>query len=277
MYIHYSICKFNLNKSCTKRPPPPTTISHLKIHEHNLILIPIWLLLPCDACGLSLSDPKDLIYACFPCSCMVHRSCIYLPRVIQIIRHPHHFSLTSCLQPSDYLCVVCRKTIDVNYGQYSCNKGCHYDVHSKCGTREDVWDGKDLGGVPEDPEENLEPFVRINGETIQHFSHEHCLRLNEKKLFARKTSFLRHAPFQLQSLGDFMVVCSVILFSTRHVPVPLYLQKNTTHYIDTHLPSTPPMLVTSILVSKRYSNVMVSTEMVVVLCTYAVKKIVGLC
>ncbi|CAF2055180.1 hypothetical protein HID58_069871 [Brassica napus] len=70
-------------------------------------------------------------------------------------------------------CGVCRKTVDVNYGSYSCNKGCHYAVHSKCATRKEVWDGKDLEGVPEEEEEILEPLLWIDEETIQHFSHGH--------------------------------------------------------------------------------------------------------
>ncbi|KAL9309786.1 putative chromatin regulator PHD family [Arabidopsis thaliana] len=188
VHYHCSICKFNLNLSCSMRPPPPT-ISHLKSHEHTLTLFPIRLPSPCDACGLSLSDTKDLIYACLPCSHMVHRSCIYLPRVIQITRHPHRLSLTSSLQVGDFSCGVCRQTVDINYGHYSCNKGCNYAVHSKCATREDVWDGKDLEGVPEKPDEDIEPFVRIDEETIKHFSHDHYLKLHEKKTVREKDKF----------------------------------------------------------------------------------------
>ncbi|KAG7595256.1 DC1 [Arabidopsis thaliana x Arabidopsis arenosa] len=189
-YYHCSICKFNLNTSCSMTPPPPI-ISYLKSHEHTLTLFPIRLPLPCDACGLSLNDTEDLVYSCLPCSRMVHRSCIYLPRVIKITRHPHRLSLTSSLQPGDFSCGVCRKTVDVNYGQYSCNKGCHYAVHSKCATREDVWDGKDLDGVPEEPDEYIEPpFLKIDEETIQYFSHhEHYMKLLEKKTIGEKDKF----------------------------------------------------------------------------------------
>lgn len=187
LYYHCSICKFNLNATCSMKPPP-ATISHLKSHENILTLFPIRLPLPCDACGLSLSDAGDLVYACLPCSHMVHRSCIYLPRVIKVTRHPHRLSLTSSLQPGDFSCGVCRQTVDVNYGQYSCDKGCHYAIHSKCATREDVWDGKDLDGVPEEPDEYIEPpFLKIDEETIQHFSHhEHYLRLHEHKTIGEK-------------------------------------------------------------------------------------------
>ncbi|CAH2036251.1 unnamed protein product [Thlaspi arvense] len=106
---------------------------------------------------------------------MIHRRCIYLPRVIKINRHQHRLSHTSSLVPcdGDLSCGVCRKPVDINYGSYSCNRGCHYAVHSKCATKDQVWDGIDLEGVPEEEEEVIEPFVRIDEETIQHFSHDH--------------------------------------------------------------------------------------------------------
>lgn len=112
---------------------------------------------------------------------MVHRTCIYLPRVIRITRHPHRLSFTSSLSPGDFSCGVCRKTVDINYGQYSCTKGCHYAIHSKCATREDVWDGKDLEGVPEECIEDgdIKPFVKIDENTIHHFSHDHYMRLHK--------------------------------------------------------------------------------------------------
>lgn len=94
---------------------------------------------------------------------VIHTVCLSLPR-----------SLPSGLFP----CGVCRLPIDVTYGQFSCNKGCHYAVHSRCAVEGKVWDGKDLEGVPEEPDEDVEPFVRVDDETIQHFSHEHYLRLN---------------------------------------------------------------------------------------------------
>ncbi|CAA7055963.1 unnamed protein product [Microthlaspi erraticum] len=188
-YYHCFICKFSLNLSCTMTPTPPT-ISHIKSHEHALTLFPIRLPLPCDACGLPLDDTEDHVYSCLPCSHMIHRKCIYLPRVIKITRHQHRLSFTSSLPPGEYTCGVCRKAIDVNYGAYPCNKGCHYAVHSKCATREDVWDGIDLEDVPEEVEEVVEPFVRIDSETIQHFSHQqHYLRLHEKKSICEKDKF----------------------------------------------------------------------------------------
>ncbi|EOA16368.1 hypothetical protein CARUB_v10004518mg [Capsella rubella] len=189
-YYHCSVCKLSFNASCT-RNQPPLTITPPKIHEHALTVFPRRLPLPCDACGLSLDeDDTDHIFECHPCNYMVHGTCIYLPRVIKITRHSHRLSFTSSLPPGDYSCGVCRKTVDINYGQYSCTKGCHYAIHSKCATRDDVWDGKDLEGVPEDSTEDIEPFVKIDENTIQHFSHGHYMRLHKNWFLGNQESKL---------------------------------------------------------------------------------------
>ncbi|KAJ0229200.1 hypothetical protein HA466_0316520 [Hirschfeldia incana] len=172
-YYHCSTCSFSFHRICVLVRPPLTIENH-KSHDHTLTLFPRRVPLPCDACGLSLDVPLDHVYSCLLCNYMVHRTCIYLPRVIKITRHPHRLSYTSSIVPSRELsCGVCRKTVDVNYGSYSCNNGCHYALHSKCATNKKVWDGKDLEGVPEEEEEILEPFSLIDEETIQHFSHDH--------------------------------------------------------------------------------------------------------
>ncbi|ESQ46148.1 hypothetical protein EUTSA_v10000551mg [Eutrema salsugineum] len=176
VYYHCSICDYSINATCA-RHAITLTMANLKRHEHALNLFPGRLPLPCNACGLSLDKIKDHAYTCFPCSYMVHRKCIDLPRVIKITRHAHRLSYSSSLPSGEFLCGVCRQTVDVSYGQYSCSKGCHYAVHSKCATRKDVWDGKDLEGVPEEPDEVIEPFEQIDEETIQHFTHEHYLKL----------------------------------------------------------------------------------------------------
>lgn len=76
---------------------------------------------------------------------------------------------------------MCHWKIDTNYGRYSCVKGCNYGVHSKCATREDVWDGEELEGKPEDPYEDISSFIEISEGIIQHFSHQdHHMRLDEK-------------------------------------------------------------------------------------------------
>ncbi|CDY29340.1 BnaA05g16070D [Brassica napus] len=141
-YYHCSTCNFSLHRICAYIRPP-LTIENLKSHDHTLTLFPRRAPLPCDACGFSLDAPFfDHVYSCLLCNYML-------------------------------ACGVCRKTVDVNYGSYSCTKGCRYALHSKCATNKKVWDGKDLEGVREEEEEILEPFLWIDEETIQHFSHDH--------------------------------------------------------------------------------------------------------
>ncbi|OAP04697.1 hypothetical protein AXX17_AT3G28470 [Arabidopsis thaliana] len=81
----------------------------------------------------------------------------------------------------DWICGVCRRKINNDYGGYHCiKKGCLYAVHSKCATQPNVWDGIEREGESEEEVEELEPFVTISDGIIQHFSHEdHHLTLDE--------------------------------------------------------------------------------------------------
>ncbi|XP_010525301.1 PREDICTED: uncharacterized protein LOC104803124 [Tarenaya hassleriana] len=165
---HCLICSFIIHLRCAMEPPAlePRPFTY-------------------DACGLLLDGPS-LPWVCLQCGVMIHRECIDLPRLIRISRHEHRLCYVSSLPPpahesSSWSCGVCRKVMDSRYSVYSCIKdNCYYAVHSKCATREDVWDGKDLEGVPEESEDVEEPFEIIDDRTIRHFSHEHhLLKLNE--------------------------------------------------------------------------------------------------
>jgi len=257
LYYHCSTCKFNLNLTCSMRPPP-TTISHLKFHEHTLTLFLVRITWPCDVCGFLLNkDTDDLVYACLPCSLMVHRSCIYLPRVIKITRHPHRLSLTSSLQPGDFSCGLCRHTVDVNCGQYSCDKGCQYAIHSKCATWRDVWDGIDLDGVPEEPEEYIEPpFLKIDEDTIQHFSHhEHYMKLHVKKTITEKDKFCEACTLPVMISQRFYgcMECDFVLDEAcaslpRKIYNPLHKHPLTLHVVPTIDTYTDPnMPITKVI------------------------------
>ncbi|CAL9225448.1 unnamed protein product, partial [Arabidopsis halleri] len=75
---------------------------------------------------------------------------------------------------------VCGRKINENYGEYSCTKGCVYAVHSKCATRLDIWDGKELEDQPETLDDNIKSFEEIDDGIIRHFSHaHHLMRLHE--------------------------------------------------------------------------------------------------
>ncbi|CAG7859689.1 unnamed protein product [Brassica rapa] len=174
LFYHCSSCNFTVGFHCVLNPPQKSLVDP-KVHDHQLTLLPRLDSFTCNACGLK-GDRSP--YACFDCGFMIHQDCLGLPRVININRHDHRVSRTSVLGDAamNSVCGVCRKKVDWTYGGFSCKRCPGYVVHSKCATRKDVWNGKELEGIPEE-EEDIEPYVVIDENTIQHFSHkEHYLR-----------------------------------------------------------------------------------------------------
>ncbi|CAN7089298.1 unnamed protein product [Brassica rapa subsp. narinosa] len=174
LFYHCSSCNFTLDWRCVVNPPPQSVVD-LKAHDHQLTLLPRLDSFTCNACGLK-GDRSP--YICVPCGFIIHQDCLDLPRVININRHDHRISRTSLLGDGvmNSVCGVCRKKVDWIYGGFSCKRCPSYVVHSKCAARVDVWNGEELEGVPEE-EEDIEPYVVIDENTIQHFSHkEHYLR-----------------------------------------------------------------------------------------------------
>ncbi|KAG7557437.1 DC1 [Arabidopsis suecica] len=179
LFYHCSACNFSLDMGCVLNPPPQSVMD-LKVHDHQLILRPRIDSFTCNACGLT-GDRNP--YICLHCDFMIHQECLTLPRLINVNRHDHRVSRTSVLGVVNSVCGVCRQKVDWTWGGYSCQKCPHYVVHSKCATRKDVWNGKELEGVPEETED-IEPYVVIDDNTIQHFSHkEHYLRFHVNGLF----------------------------------------------------------------------------------------------
>ncbi|KAL1200006.1 hypothetical protein V5N11_007215 [Cardamine amara subsp. amara] len=174
LFYHCSSCNFTLDMRCVLQPPPQSLLD-LKTHDHQLTLLPRLISFTCNACGLK-GDRSP--YLCVQCDFVIHQDCIGLPRVININRHDHRVSRTSLLGVVNSVCGVCRQKVDWTCGGYSCQDCPDYVVHSKCATRNDVWNGKELEGVPEDPVD-IEPYVVIDDNTIRHFSHQdHYLRLH---------------------------------------------------------------------------------------------------
>ncbi|CAL9232457.1 unnamed protein product [Arabidopsis halleri] len=197
LFYHCSACNFSLDMRCLLNPPPQYVMD-LKVHDHQLIFRPRLDSFTCNACGLS-GDRNP--YICVHCDFMIHQECLTLPRLININRHDHRVSRTSVLGVVNSVCGVCRQKVDWTWGGYSCQKCPHYVVHSKCATRKDVWNGKELEGVPEEIED-IEPYVVIDDNTIQHFSHkEHYLRFHVNGLLCeenKRCSACTH-PICLQS------------------------------------------------------------------------------
>lgn len=173
-------CDCAINIACVEKSPI-LSIDHPKWHEHTLAMYPLPTFLVCNLC--SLSHFLCPFYICPPCDFVAHRSCLTLPLVIRISRHLHRLSFTPSFHQGDWSCRVCRKPIHNDYGCYSCiHQGCSYAAHSKCATQSNIWDGKELEGIPEedDDQEEVEPFLRISNGIIQHFSHQqHHLKLDD--------------------------------------------------------------------------------------------------
>ncbi|KAF8058375.1 hypothetical protein N665_1247s0005 [Sinapis alba] len=174
LYYYCFTCKIGLDPICATRP---SFMKYPKRHEHDLNFFPREADLTCDVCGIV--DRKSLIYVCLLCDFVVHKNCIYLPFVIRISRHDHRLSFTYSISRI-LSCGICRQKVDNNYGNYSCTKDCTYVVHSKCATREDVWDGKELEEEPEEDYEYLSSFEVIGDGIIHHFSHSHHMRFEKK-------------------------------------------------------------------------------------------------
>uniref|UniRef100_A0A1J3IN05 Phorbol-ester/DAG-type domain-containing protein n=1 Tax=Noccaea caerulescens TaxID=107243 RepID=A0A1J3IN05_NOCCA len=203
--------------------PPPQSLLNLKAHDHKLTLLPRLVSFTCNACGLK-GDRSP--YVCIQCDFMVHQDCLGFPRLININRHDHRILRTSLLGLVNSVCGVCHKKVDWTCGGFSCQKCPDYVVHSKCATRNDVWNGKELEGVPEETEDT-EPYVIIDANTIQHFSHkEHNLRFNGGDILTKENKWCSACtqPIYPKSFYGCMEChfvlhekCAKLLKKTRHV------------------------------------------------------------
>ncbi|CAH8267072.1 unnamed protein product [Arabidopsis lyrata] len=176
LLYHCDKCKFNLDIDCAIGNPQRLSLSKLKVHEHTLTLMPKLMFFVCDACG---KKGDHAPYTCVQCDFMFfHQKCAYLPLVINVNHHEHRVSFKYPLGPGEWICGVCWEEINWSYGAYSCSSCPNYAIHSRCATRKDVWDGKELDGVPE-VIEDVKPFKMNDDNTITHFTHEHNMSLNK--------------------------------------------------------------------------------------------------
>ena len=165
------LCVSHFHKGCL-------TITYPKIHEHSLTYIRRKLSVGCDACEFVTPDDIDM-FGCLQCDFFVHRSCIFVPRVIKLTRHSHYLSHVFHILDDEATCGVCQGRFSSGYGGYACiDKTCDYVLHSTCATYTKVWDGIDVEG--EEFEEAKDDVVSSleemdDNKKVDHFSHEHGL------------------------------------------------------------------------------------------------------
>ncbi|KAF8081600.1 hypothetical protein N665_0875s0006 [Sinapis alba] len=192
MFYYCSRCVFDVCMSCLKKP---LIIDQPTAHVHPLSIIPISLIsFTCEACGTGSGDSHPCI--CLQCCFIIHKDCTDLPRVICINRHDHRISHVYILPPEEWFCGVCHMHINNQYGAYSCSI-CHYAVHSKCAIRADVWDGRELDGIPDKEGDNkledIVPFEVIDDKVVKHFIHEHTLTYFYQDVLIRDENQRCHA------------------------------------------------------------------------------------
>ena len=182
LLYYCDICEVFMHPVCAMRPIP-FVIDQPKRHNHPLTFFPRQASLTCNVCGLLRKNYST--YICVKCNFVAHKDCMYFPRIIKISRHRHRISYTTSLQSGEWFCGVCRQSIETSYGAYTCDKCCDYFVHSICALGKDVWDGKDLEGVPEEDDltPDVVPFIMISKGVILHFLHVHHLYLQVSMLY----------------------------------------------------------------------------------------------
>ncbi|KAG7627039.1 putative chromatin regulator PHD family [Arabidopsis thaliana] len=180
-FYHCSTCNFTLDLKCVQNPPQ-LHLHDLERHDHKIMLMPKLISFTCTLCGLN-GDQSP--YVCPPCNFTAHNDCSGFPWVININRHDHRVSRTALLGVVNSVCGVCRKKMDWSCGGFSCQKCPNSTFHTKCATREDVWDGMEMKDEPEE-DEDIEPLEVIDENTVEHFIHYHYLRLDKSGIFTKE-------------------------------------------------------------------------------------------
>ncbi|CAF1820172.1 unnamed protein product [Brassica oleracea] len=220
LVYHCSTCNFSLDTACARKHEIPS-IDYPKAHEHRLHLLAKRVSFPC-ACG---EDVPGAPYVCHQCNFMIHRDCLLLPRVIYITRHKHRISRRYFIGPGKFSCKVCRLELDCMCGGYRCSTCPDYVVHLRCATRDDVWDGIDHYGKPEEEEEIEKPSEVVDDNLIKHFSHEHYLKFNEGGLVCHEATHcsacalpVYYYPYYKCSVCDFVLhkTCAGLARKLRH-------------------------------------------------------------
>ncbi|KAL0790388.1 hypothetical protein Bca101_006634 [Brassica carinata] len=113
----------------------------------------------CDACEFVTPDDIDM-FGCLQCDFFVHRSCIFVPRVIKLTRHSHYLSHVFHILDDEATCGVCQGRFSSGYGGYACIDKTYVE-------------GEEFEEAKDDVVSSLEEMD--DNKKVDHFSHEHGL------------------------------------------------------------------------------------------------------
>ncbi|GLT51377.1 hypothetical protein SLA2020_247920 [Shorea laevis] len=178
-------CLFYIHHECTL----PRFFPESKIHDHQLS--PFMRKNPfiCDACGGAGDEAR---YFCLKCSIMIHKDCIFLPKLIKFKLHNHHILGHNYRFPQKvgekWTCQFCFKKLETQYGSYKClHSDCNYILHGSCVKKNK---GRLYIEVESENEESDDQAssssssscVVVLGDKIKHFSHKHELVLDNEEM-----------------------------------------------------------------------------------------------
>jgi hypothetical protein len=194
-----SHCSFNLHLKCASIP---FTLKP-EFHDHPLRLLRKLVSFTCDACGKEDKDMYSYVCTSLTCSFMVHRNCAALPLTVKHTSHHHALDLTHSSQLNQShrrICHLCVKKVDTDIA-YCCSK-CNFVAHLVCATcegeTEEIKKPLESIGILTNEDSELDesidslPYVvkkmKIGEdkieipEEINHFSHQHDLKLSDELL-----------------------------------------------------------------------------------------------
>ncbi|CAH2047945.1 unnamed protein product, partial [Thlaspi arvense] len=177
--VYYrTICQAVMHPICAMRLIS-FVIDKPKCHDHPLTFFPRQTSLTCNVCSLERKNYPT--YVCLRCNFVAHNDCMYSPR---IIKNPR-YHVTPIVSPTFILF-----HLDNGFVEFVVNVSlvvmcCDYVAHIRCALGKDVWDEKELEGVPDDDNITQDdgPFDIISKGVIVHFLHDHHLRLQVNILY----------------------------------------------------------------------------------------------
>ncbi|GLT51379.1 hypothetical protein SLA2020_247940 [Shorea laevis] len=174
-------CVFYIHHECTL----PSSFPESKIHDHQLSPFMRKNPFVCDACGEAGDDAR---YFCLKCSIMIHKDCIFLPKLIKFKLHNHHILGHNYRFPQKvgekWTCQFCFKKVVAEYGSYKClHSDCTYVLHGSCVKKNkgSLYIEVESENEESDEASSSSSCAVVLGDKIKHFSHRHELVLDNKE------------------------------------------------------------------------------------------------